>query len=57
MTHWVEMFEDEVAKNHINRLTEHVSEFFADVIDETKNRRQKILTDTKCIWIFIYFYK
>lgn len=39
---WQNLFESEIGQEHLKKLTEHVDDFFSDIISETESRKKAI---------------
>lgn len=49
VTLWKELFEEDIVKDHLKKIENHVDAFFADVIGETENRKAAIVERIKSL--------
>jgi chemotaxis regulatin CheY-phosphate phosphatase CheZ len=54
---WAELFEEEIGKEHMRKLENHVEAFFTDIITETEDRKHAIVERIKsecCCCLMMY---
>ena len=54
---WKKNFSEDIVETNMSKLTSHVEQFYADIVSETEQRQQKILSKISGMCLHIFFFQ